>query len=573
LVMPMFSSDLRHAIDDEMKSTCGSGAAPFSDMVGFSIIVQLALGMKSLHDSGIYHRDLKADNVLVTKSPPLGEVDFNCFYMCHIADFENSEEVWGTGFWRAPEVLSSLETGCSLGKNEWQAADVYSFGMTCYEVLTGEVPFHGHLSDDYDIVLDGGRPSFPDFVPEPLKNIVQRCWHQDPSSRPDFGHIIEALKEVDEYGYFDAWLDAINILQPMWDSISGAPSELESRLMPLQELMRLQELVEKHYAVNYEAKAGHLNYAFWGPKFVATVNQFVSEFGWDSYITHPTLPFGLYVRRKTLAVLLSQHFGGLVNNVDVSFYSQQAFKDWPTWPTFPSEKLEMVVLARNLYNEIEIGNEQSRFEDNDGDLTLKEKLKILDGFVMDIKDVLDEASALGSVEVILGRMDPAGRSTEIARFHHHMRFMIRRRTFIWSYGVPLRALIGCMVLYLMYNSSFCNYVLFQVFGIMLSDFYGVFLGFFCPILKFQVIGRLQAGIPIYSQYFLLLRYFFSIVTFFFLVKSYGFLRYLSWLLVSFCVGSCVEIVFIFLLTLHEYLFRVLVPVIACFGNRARIKEE
>jgi hypothetical protein len=187
--------------------------------------------------------------------------------------------------------------------------------------------------------------------------------------------------------------------------------------------------------------------------------------------------------------------------------------------------------------------------------------------------VLDEASALGSVEVILGRMDPAGRSTEIARFHHHMRFMIRRRTFIWSYGVPLRALIGCMVLYLMYNSSFCNYVLFQVFGIMLSDFYGVFLGFFCPILKFQVIGRLQAGIPIYSQYFLLLRYFFSIVTFFFLVKSYGFLRYLSWLLVSFCVGSCVEIVFIFLLTLHEYLFRVLVPVIACFGNRARIKEE
>ena len=45
LVMPMFSSDLRHAIDDEMKSTCGS--APFHDMVGFSIIVQLTLGMKA----------------------------------------------------------------------------------------------------------------------------------------------------------------------------------------------------------------------------------------------------------------------------------------------------------------------------------------------------------------------------------------------------------------------------------------------------------------------------------------------------------------------------------------------
>jgi hypothetical protein len=440
--------------------------------------------------------------------------------------------------------------------------------MTCYEVLTGEVPFHGHLFSDYDIVLDGGRPSFPDFVPESLKNIVERCWHHDPSSRPDFGHIIEALKEVDEYGFLDKWLEGFTTLQTMWDSAPGADGELDSRLM------RLHELVQKHYAVNYDAQAGHLNYAFWGPKFVATVNQFVLEFGWDSYITHPTLAFGRYVRRRTLGALLSQHFDGFLSTLGVSLDNQQLLQDFGQhWPTYFLEKSEMVVLARNLYNEIGNGNEQSRFEDNDGDLTLKEKLKILDGFVMDIKDVLDEASALGSVEVILGRMDPAGRSTEIARFHHHMRFMIRRRTFIWSYGVPLRALIGCMVLYLMYNSSFCNYVLFQVFGIMLSDFYGVFLGFFCPILKFQVIGRLQAGIPIYSQYFLLLRYFFSIVTFFFLVKSYGFLRYLSWLLVSFCVGSCVEIVFIFLLTLHEYLFRVLVPVIACFGNRARIKEE
>ena len=184
-----------------------------------------------MHDIGIYHRDLKADNVLVTKSPPLGEFDFTCFYICHIADFENSEEVWGTAFRRAPEVLLSRRTGSSLGKNEWQAANVYSFGMTCYEVLIGEVPFHGHLFSDYDIVLDGGRPSFPDFVPESLKNIVGRCWHRDPISRPDFGHIIEALKEVDEYGYFDAWLEADNILQPMLDSASGAASD--SRLMRL----------------------------------------------------------------------------------------------------------------------------------------------------------------------------------------------------------------------------------------------------------------------------------------------------------------------------------------------------
>ena len=53
--------------------------------------------------------------------------------------------------------------------------DVYSFGTTCYDILIGEIPFHGHPFFDYDIVLGGRRPELPDHITQILKDIVWSC--------------------------------------------------------------------------------------------------------------------------------------------------------------------------------------------------------------------------------------------------------------------------------------------------------------------------------------------------------------------------------------------------------------
>lgn len=101
--------------------------------------MQLALGLRNLHGSGIYHRDLKCNNILVKRSPEemmnfqSGDMNF----AIAISDFETSQDVQGTGFWRAPEVLQCLERQARVSGIDWQAADIYSFGMTCYEILTG----------------------------------------------------------------------------------------------------------------------------------------------------------------------------------------------------------------------------------------------------------------------------------------------------------------------------------------------------------------------------------------------------------------------------------------------------
>lgn len=68
--------------------------------------------------------------------------------------------------------------------------------MTCYEIITGEMPFGNHDWRDYDIVLRGERPTFLDDSPfDVLQNLVRRCWHQDPEERPSFEEIGVYLRE------------------------------------------------------------------------------------------------------------------------------------------------------------------------------------------------------------------------------------------------------------------------------------------------------------------------------------------------------------------------------------------
>ncbi|CAK9881527.1 unnamed protein product [Sphagnum jensenii] len=107
-----------------------------------------------------------------------------------IGDYESSDVVLGTGFFRAPEVLRALRDGTEV---EYSAAvDVYGFGMVCYELLTGKLPFHGHPLSDYDLVLSGERPDVSNEVPW-MRKLLHRCWDEDPHQRPGWDEILQIL--------------------------------------------------------------------------------------------------------------------------------------------------------------------------------------------------------------------------------------------------------------------------------------------------------------------------------------------------------------------------------------------
>jgi serine/threonine protein kinase len=214
IVMERMLGDLRNFMDRTLIPFNWNDPSKY--LYKLYMIWCIASGMEQLHRRGLLHRDLKASNVLfgsLTEIDEEARLDLECriqhqdiedsttlsavnqtFFQVSIkvGDYESSEGVAGTGFWRAPEVLQQLKqdvTPVILTDK----ADVYSYAMLCYEILTGSIPFEGHRRSDYDLVLSGTRPELPAILSEGLRRLLESCWQTDPKQRPNFEKITHVL--------------------------------------------------------------------------------------------------------------------------------------------------------------------------------------------------------------------------------------------------------------------------------------------------------------------------------------------------------------------------------------------
>jgi len=207
-IMELMAGDLRNFIDRN----------PFlyyEERLG--LMTAIASGIKELHGCGFIHKDLKASNILLPRIPHLPTTPLliprlygRLMHMRHcrlievkIGDYESSDGVAGTAFFRAPEVLRALRDGTKV---EYSAAvDVYGFGMLCYELLTGKYPFQGHPLSDYDLVLSGKRPDVSDEPPW-MRELLHRCWDEDPHQRPGWDEILQILGRSYAFGWRADWI-------------------------------------------------------------------------------------------------------------------------------------------------------------------------------------------------------------------------------------------------------------------------------------------------------------------------------------------------------------------------------
>ncbi|KAM0945379.1 putative dual-specificity kinase TKL-Pl-4 family [Dioscorea sansibarensis] len=152
------------------------------------VAVDVSKGMNYLHQNNIIHRDLKAANLLMDENEVAKVADFGVARVKAQSGVMTAET--GTYRWMAPEVIEH--------KPYDHKADVFSFAIVLWELLTGKIPYEymTPLQAAVGVVQKGLRPTIPKNTNPKLAELLKRCWQQDPSLRPDFSEILEILRTI-----------------------------------------------------------------------------------------------------------------------------------------------------------------------------------------------------------------------------------------------------------------------------------------------------------------------------------------------------------------------------------------
>lgn len=180
--------------------------------IALQLLLQAAQGILKMHCSGVVHGDLKCDNILIQSTGGAGK---SATRLAKVCDFDRSfdwsalktkktkpqqrledmsalamdVEITGALPWLAPE--------CVQGRLPSPASDVYAFGMTLYQALTGKAPFY-HVSSDEVLKKRKLEHKLPrreaKMIAGDVWELIKRTNHAEPFKRPSMQEVMRILK-------------------------------------------------------------------------------------------------------------------------------------------------------------------------------------------------------------------------------------------------------------------------------------------------------------------------------------------------------------------------------------------
>ncbi|MBI4663193.1 MAG: serine/threonine protein kinase [Verrucomicrobia bacterium] len=145
-----------------------------------NILIDMALALEHVHDSGFMHLDFKPENVLVTRNAGIRLVDFD-LAQPKPEKPRKSPDNPGTPAYMAPEQL--------LRQPFDHRVDIFAYGVSAYEILAGKKPFIGETPDE---ILRKQIDRTPDFlapralnpdIPPALEKAILKCLERDMEKR------------------------------------------------------------------------------------------------------------------------------------------------------------------------------------------------------------------------------------------------------------------------------------------------------------------------------------------------------------------------------------------------------
>ncbi|PKC02218.1 kinase-like protein [Rhizophagus irregularis] len=164
----------------------------WSDKIRMAL--DIVCGLKCLHFKHIIHRDLHAKNILVNN------------HKLMIADFGSSKQLSEATSVSANSkndiigMIEYMEPQCfkNIEYKKTKKSDIYSLGVLLWEISSGRPPFLGYHRNilAFHIGFNNLRENPIDGTPQDYQKLYQKCWDDEPNSRPDVERVYEILSQL-----------------------------------------------------------------------------------------------------------------------------------------------------------------------------------------------------------------------------------------------------------------------------------------------------------------------------------------------------------------------------------------
>lgn len=203
-----------------------------------SIAIQVSMGIEAAHNNHIIHRDIKPQNIMISKDGKVKVTDFGIAKA--VSSNTITSNVMGSVHYTSPEQ--------ARGGYSDEKSDIYSLGVTLYEMLTGRVPFNGETTVAIAIKhIQEPMPSPRTYVgdiPISVEQIVLKCTQKSPDRRyQNMQELIDDLKR----SLMTPDVDFVKLTDPDEDAATRAISEDE--LSEVKNRVRVREEYEDEYQV------------------------------------------------------------------------------------------------------------------------------------------------------------------------------------------------------------------------------------------------------------------------------------------------------------------------------------